>query len=53
MKKMLKIAILSTFFAVVLGCQSTKLSQVDDGAPENPINSPEQSQRIIQEHTPR
>lgn len=35
------------------GCKSVELAEVDEFAPETPINSPEQAKRLIEEHTPR
>jgi hypothetical protein len=47
-----KIVLFLWFFVMVSGCQSIELSQVDAGAPERPINSPEQARQLAQEHTP-
>jgi uncharacterized lipoprotein YajG len=51
MKNISILAMLLAFFALA-GCQSVALSQVSEHAPERPINSPEQAERLLREHSP-
>ena len=50
---MQKIGVLAMALVFLAGCKSVELAEVDEFAPETPINSPEQAKRLIEEHTPR
>jgi hypothetical protein len=50
MNKMIRFVVLSAFLGL-WGCQSTELKQVSANAPERPINTPEQAEQLVKEHT--